>query len=53
LSKAYYQGAKPIVEYLIGKAGVRLAAWLEAMVASSPHFNENSVNYEFERVDLR
>jgi S1/P1 Nuclease len=33
LSTDYYDGAKPIVEYLIGKAGVRLATWLEAMIA--------------------
>jgi len=31
LSTDYYNGAKPIVEFLIGKAGVRLAAWLEAL----------------------
>jgi S1/P1 Nuclease len=53
LSQAYYQGAKPIVEYLIGKAGVRLAAWLEAMVANSPHPLDNRMDYEFEKVDLR
>jgi len=35
LSTAYYEGAKPIVEYLVGKGGVRLAAWLEAMVRRS------------------
>jgi hypothetical protein len=33
LSKEYYNATAPVVEYLIGKAGVRLAAWLEAMVA--------------------
>jgi hypothetical protein len=32
LSGEYYEGAKPIVEYLVGKAGVRLAGWLEAMI---------------------
>jgi len=35
LSTNYYDGAAPVVEYLIGKAGVRLAGWLEAMVAVS------------------
>jgi len=35
LSKDYYEEAVPVVEYLIGKAGIRLAAWLEAMVAAS------------------
>jgi hypothetical protein len=34
LSTDYYDGAAPVVEYLIGKAGVRLAAWLEAMVSA-------------------
>jgi hypothetical protein len=35
LSKAYYTATAPVVEYLVGKAGVRLAAWLEAMVAQA------------------
>ena len=35
LSKAYYTTTAPLVEYLIGTAGVRLAAWLEAMVAQT------------------
>src|SRR6267378_727096 len=34
LSLEYYDGAKPIVEKLIGQAGLRLAGWLEAMVRS-------------------
>jgi nuclease S1 len=33
LAGAYYDGAKPIVEYLIGKAGARLALWLETTLA--------------------
>jgi hypothetical protein len=32
LSLEYFDGAKPIVEDMIGKAGLRLASWLEAMV---------------------
>jgi hypothetical protein len=35
LSGDYYTDAAPVVEHLIGKAGVRLAAWLEAMVAQA------------------
>jgi len=35
LSLTYYDGAKPIVEKLIGQAGLRLAGWLEAIVAGS------------------
>jgi hypothetical protein len=44
LSKGYYTSAVPIVEELIGKAGVRLGAWLNAMVAS--------VQAEMQEVDL-
>jgi hypothetical protein len=35
LSGEYFERAAPVVEYLVGKAGVRLAAWLEAMVAAA------------------
>jgi hypothetical protein len=35
LAGEYYERAAPVVEYLVGKAGVRLAAWLEAMVAAA------------------
>jgi hypothetical protein len=35
LSGEYYERAAPVVEHLVGKAGVRLAAWLEAMVAAA------------------
>src|SRR5205814_104934 len=35
LSLEYYDGAKPIVEELMGKAGARLGGWLNAMVASA------------------
>jgi hypothetical protein len=35
LSKEYYDEAAPVVEYLIGKAGLRLAAFIEAMVPAS------------------
>jgi S1/P1 Nuclease len=34
LSGEYYEGAVAVVEGLIAKAGVRLAAWLEACVAA-------------------
>ena len=34
LSGEYYEGAVPIVEGLIAKAGLRLAAWLEGIVAA-------------------
>jgi hypothetical protein len=33
LSREYYEGAVGVVEGLVAKAGVRLAAWLEASVA--------------------
>jgi hypothetical protein len=39
LSLDYYDGAKPIVEELISKAGLRLAGWLEAMVAAAATSN--------------
>jgi hypothetical protein len=35
LSEEYYERTAPVVEYLVGKAGVRLAAWLEAMVVAA------------------
>lgn len=35
LATDYYDGAVPIVDYLIGKAGVRLAGWLNAIAAAS------------------
>jgi S1/P1 Nuclease len=35
LSLTYHDGAKPIVEKLISKAGLRLAGWLEAIAAGS------------------
>ncbi|KAK0101164.1 hypothetical protein ONS95_012856 [Cadophora gregata] len=33
LAKGYYEGAKPIVDELIGLAGARLGAWMNAMAA--------------------
>jgi S1/P1 Nuclease len=33
LSTDYYEGAVPIVDELVGKAGFRLAAWIEALAA--------------------
>ena len=35
LATDYYEGAVPIVDYLIGKAGVRLASWLNALAAAA------------------
>lgn len=35
LSQDYYDGAVPIVEELIAKAGYRLGAWLNALAAAS------------------
>ncbi|MCJ1463914.1 hypothetical protein MMC07_002523 [Pseudocyphellaria aurata] len=35
LATDYYDGAVPIVEYLIEKAGVRLAGWLNALAAAA------------------
>jgi S1/P1 Nuclease len=35
LSKKYYDGAVPIVELLIGKAGRRLAAWVNALAMNA------------------
>lgn len=35
LATDYYDGAVPIVDYLVGKAGVRLAAWLNALAAAA------------------
>jgi S1/P1 Nuclease len=36
LSTGYYKGAVPIVELLIGKAGRRLAAWINALAVGAP-----------------
>jgi hypothetical protein len=41
LSGAYFVGAKPIVEHLVGKAGVRLAAWIESMVKETENRRES------------
>lgn len=35
LATDYYDGAVPIVDYLIGKAGVRLAGWLNSLAAAA------------------
>ena len=34
LAGDYYKGAVPIVDYLIGKAGLRLAGWINALAAA-------------------
>jgi hypothetical protein len=34
LGDAYYEGAVPIVDELIGKAGLRLGAWINALAAA-------------------
>jgi S1/P1 Nuclease len=36
LSKDYYNGAVPIVDALIGKAGRRLGAWVNALAVNTP-----------------
>jgi hypothetical protein len=46
LSKEYYDGAVPIVNTLVGKAGARLGAWLNAMVASSKNSREHKSSVE-------
>ncbi len=38
LRKEYYERAKPIVEQAISKAGLRLAAWLEAIVKAATDY---------------
>ncbi|KAG8901228.1 hypothetical protein FRB99_005469 [Tulasnella sp. 403] len=38
LARAYYQGAKPIVEEQIARAGVRLAAWLNMIYTGKTGF---------------
>jgi hypothetical protein len=35
LSLEYYEGAVPVVEWAIGKAGARLGAWLNALAVAS------------------
>lgn len=35
LSGEYYEGAAPIVEYLIGRAGERLGVYLNALVQAA------------------
>jgi S1/P1 Nuclease len=36
LSTGYYEGAVPVVELLVGKAGRRLAAWVNALALNAP-----------------
>jgi hypothetical protein len=43
LSTDYYDGAAPIVEQLIGIAGIRLGAYLEALVAAAQSFEKAKV----------
>lgn len=33
LAEDYYEGAVPIVDHLVGKAGLRLAGWINALAA--------------------
>jgi hypothetical protein len=40
LAKDYYDGALPIVEDLIGKAGRRLAAWINVLAAQGTAMEE-------------
>lgn len=41
LSRKYYDGAVPVVDLLVGKAGRRLAAWVNALAA---HASQSSVD---------
>ncbi len=36
LAGEYYDGAVPIIDHLVGKAGLRLAGWLNALAAVGP-----------------
>ncbi len=47
LSKDYYEGAVPVVEELIAKAGARLGGWLNALAAGA---QANGVRYGGQRV---
>lgn len=40
LGTTYYESAVPVIEVQIGRAGVRLAAWLDAIVASQTNKTE-------------
>lgn len=40
LATDYYDGAVPIVDYLIGKAGIRLAGWLNSLAATAQRQTE-------------
>jgi hypothetical protein len=51
LGGSYYEGAKPIVEYLIGKAGTRLAAWLEKIVALTRGLDEHD-QHIFQKIEF-
>jgi S1/P1 Nuclease len=53
LSTTYYDGAKPIVEYLIGRAGVRLAAYLEALVKHTMYLGSEIGQEVLDKGDLR
>ena len=44
LSQKYYQGAVPIVDLLIGKAGRRLAAWVNALAMDASKSALNSLD---------
>lgn len=45
LSGAYYQSAIPVVQKQIAKAGYRLAAWLDAIVAASEQTSAEDIAY--------
>ncbi|MCJ1249657.1 hypothetical protein MMC30_006883 [Trapelia coarctata] len=36
LAGEYYDGAVPIIDHLVGKAGLRLAGWINALAAAGP-----------------
>jgi S1/P1 Nuclease len=44
LSREYYDGAVPIIELLIGKAGRRLAAWVNALAANASESSSDNLD---------
>jgi S1/P1 Nuclease len=52
LSQEYYQEAAPVVEYLIGIAGVRLGGYMNALAAASQSGNSFLVQEFVENVEL-
>lgn len=46
LSKEYYEGAVPIVELQIGRAGRRLAAWINALALNASKTSSNGLDVD-------